>query len=355
MARISNSAPAPHVRYFQKRSKTKTIRPNIIQKFGLISYGKRQPVLQRAVVESWSGCNKTPKRPMRKARYLPDVQLPAHYAPQVRKVSEDVIAKGKNGAIAWDKNGRFLFFYLRERHGKPAISRRVQAQASTGLQRMIFTPCDESSRPELKGAIRFNDHRDPVAGEINLGWMSLYGGFKIGTRLKNPQKIANYQHNAAQFQHVEPLLEVFTEIFRDALPAAFARNNTWIKTERRMGNLSPFSTLTLLRSAPSAVHVDQNNEGGSLAVMTTLPGKESYKGGTFCFPEYAIEIGVKPGDILIAATPSQWHTNIERVVGEKYSVIAYFKRGLRRSKKPTLPSLWKDATVFDPLVHLATI
>ena len=83
---------------------------------------------------------------------------------------------------------------------------------------MIFTPCNKSTLPELKRAIKFNNHTNPKAGEINLGGMSLYGGFKIGARLKNPQEVANYQQNAAQFQHVEPLLEAFTEIFRDALP-----------------------------------------------------------------------------------------------------------------------------------------
>src|SRR5208282_1439541 len=110
-----------------------------------------------------------------------------------------------------------------------------QAQASTGLQRMIFTPCNESTRPELKRAIKFNDHTNPVAGEINLGWVSIHGRFPIGSRLKNPQKIANYQQNRTQFQHVEPLLEAFTEIFADALPAAFARHNAWIQTAYRMG------------------------------------------------------------------------------------------------------------------------
>jgi hypothetical protein len=53
-----------------------------------------------------------------------------------------------------------------------------------------------------------------------------------------------------------------------------------------------------------------------------------YSGGAFCFVEYGVQIAVRPGDFLIASTPTDWHANLTRVVGEKYSVVAYFKQVL---------------------------
>lgn len=77
--------------------------------------------------------------------------------------------------------------------------------------------------------------------------------------------------------------------------------------------------------------------------MTTIKPPSGSKGGEFCFVEYGVQIGVAPGDLLIAATPKHWHCNLSPVIGTKYSIICYFKDALRKKSLivpvPTTPTI----------------
>lgn len=105
----------------------------------------------------------------------------------------------------------------------------------------------------------------------------------------------------------------------------------------RQGGIAPFSTITLLKSAPAAVHVDGN--GIPYACMTSVASEE-YRGGTFCLVERGLSIAVRPGDLLIAATWKNEHCNLSPVVGTKFSVIAYFKNVLRKNSASSLLGDW---------------
>lgn len=284
------------------------IRDYVLKRYDL------QPVIDRAIAQSWSG-NKKAKR---KAQYPPHP-----YKPTIL-VSEN--------AIGFDSRGELMFLYLKTIKGKPAISQRVRDRALMGFLKMDFRSCNRSSRPELRGAVAFNGpDGDVEAGEINTGWVHLGRAFEIGASIKNPKTHRRYIENLKQKQHLLPLLRAIDGIFATALPEAFARQNTKIEWKHRHG-VSPFSTLTFLRSASSAVHLDARNGTGSLACMTTVDTRTPYSGGAFCFVEYGVEIRVKPGELLIAATPYHWHCNLTPVKGRKYSMICYFKDALQRKR-----------------------
>jgi hypothetical protein len=288
----------------------------IIDKYDLRPY-YLTPVIPRALAKSWSGHNKTAKRAEKRAEYPPKDYKPTHFVSQ--------------NAIGFDEHGDLMFLYLQTIKGEPAISQRVRSRALTGLlnlhKKNLFRPCDESYRPELREAIEKNGPNAPVvAGEINTGWMHLLKAFEIGAKYKTYPQLLNQKH------HLLPMLKAIDGIFATTLPSVFARHNRKIKYAHRHG-LSPFSTLTLLRSAPSAVHLDGRNGAGSLACMTTVRGPQKCTGGEFCFVQYGVQISVQPGHLLIAGTPFHWHCNLSAVNGLKFSVIAYFKDALQRKRE----------------------
>lgn len=86
-----------------------------------------------------------------------------------------------------------------------------------------------------------------------------------------------------------------------------------------------FSTATLLKSAPSKLHKDSKNADAGLTCLTTL-GK--FTGGSLLFPQYGLEIPIQPGDLLIAATHREWHCNVRKRVGTRYSLITYYRAQL---------------------------
>ena len=130
----------------------------------------------------------------------------------------------------------------------------------------------------------------------------------------------------------------------------FLRRSHVLATDRSRYDHILFPCLAAL------ILVSEKNHPGLIA-MTTLaaPGTT---GGELCFPEYALKVPVKPGDLLIAATSREWHCNLSAVKGLKFSVVCYKRKldslkmlrtyklkvaeskiqQLRESKKPQLPS-----------------
>jgi hypothetical protein len=284
------------------------------------------PVIPRATAQSWGA----DKNLTRKPQYVFD-------ADPTYKTTKLLPLISRN-TIGYDENGDTIFVYLKKFKRKEVISRHLRRKALQGLLQMQFTPCARSGRWELRGAQAFNNRKiGTFAGEYNTGWMHLGGVFRIGLdpdRVRDAEKRKRAEHNdrlARKF--VVPMLRRISDVFALALPKEFGSQNCKIKREHRYGDTTPFSTLTFLKSAPSAVHLDAKNGAGSLACMTTVGTSTRYTGGSFCLVQYGIEIKVQPGDLLIAATPYHWHANLSPVEGEKYSIICYFKDVLQRKRK----------------------
>jgi hypothetical protein len=93
--------------------------------------------------------------------------------------------------------------------------------------------------------------------------------------------------------------------------------------------LTAFSVATLLKSCPAAIHKDSGNarkDQTSFGCLTSI-GDGEFAGGEFCLLEYGLRIPVQPGDLLIAQTGREWHTNLTPVRGTKYSIVTYYRKG----------------------------
>jgi hypothetical protein len=297
----------------------------MIKKLKLKLYRRRLKVYRPAqLVKGWRG------------QYVRDVD-PRYDPPH----------KITKSAIGFHPDGSLMFLFL-----KDVIPQALQNDALVGLKAMKFKSCDGSNRKELKEANVFNATLDgydkPVrvkgriiggAGELNYGF---YARSKIDTFIPTRKQ-------RAAFEKVLPILNEMCNVFARRLPKKFMEQNKGftdkqtgqfrrVPVEFRLANHTPFSSVAILKSAPSAVHTDGKN-GDNFACMTSIQDPTApYSGGAFCFVEYGVQIAVRPGDFLIASTPTDWHANLTRVVGEKYSVVAYFKQVLAN---PRLLGNWR--------------
>jgi hypothetical protein len=223
----------------------------------------------------------------------------------------------------------------------------AQEEALKGFEQMNW---EESPphRPETKPAI------ERQAGLVKPGEL-LYG---YTNRIQIELTRVSRQQ-ATQFRHLRPLLSEMNTCFARTLPAYFGLlNRPKSPTERQEEGqkkkrpdyggipsdyrqfLTAFSTITLLRSCPAAIHKDGGNARQDQTSFTCLTsvgrrnenGDVAFSGGTFCLIEYGIKIPVRPGDILIAQTTREWHYNTTPVKGTKYSIVCYYRRGLANPK-----------------------
>lgn len=279
----------------------------LIKKYGLKLYSGRQHGAYRdaVTVKGWRG------------KYVRDVD--ASYNPP---------HKFKTGAIGFHPDGSLMFLFL-----KNVIPQDIQDEALLGLKAMKFKTTDKSNRKELKGANNFNlspmraDYDKPVrypgtitggAGELNYGF---YARHKIDQFTPTKKQLV-------AFQQCFSLLTEMSNVFARNLPRKFMEQNVGTPAEFRLAGHTPFSSVAILKSAPSAVHTDARN-GNNFACMTSINDpNDPYDGGAFCFVEFGVQIAVRPGDLLIASTPRDWHANLTPVKGTKYSIVCYFKKVL---------------------------
>jgi hypothetical protein len=262
----------------------------MIKKWKLKLYSGRLHGAYRAakIVKSWKG------------QYVRDVDRgynPPH--------------KFTTNAIGFHPDGSLMFLFL-----KGVIPQGVQDEALNGLKAMKFKSTDKSNRKELKGANAFNGSK--IAGELNYGF---YARHTIDQFTPTKKQIG-------AFQQCFSLLTEMSGVFANRLPRKFMEQNVGTPEEFRLAGFTPFSSVAILKSAPSAAHTDGRN-GNNFACMTSIDDpNDPYDGGPFCFVEFGVQIAVKPGDLLIASTPRDWHANLSPVTGTKYSVVCYFKKVL---------------------------
>jgi hypothetical protein len=283
----------------------------MIKNWNLKLYSGRQHGAYRdaKIVKSWKG------------KYVRD-----------EDTSFDPPHKFTTDAIGFHPDGSLMFLFL-----KKVIPPGVQNEALMGLQKMKFKSTDKSNRKELKGANVFNlnlirddyDRPVPYPGKVTGGAGELNYGFYA--RHKIDQFTPTKKQNQA-FVQCFSLLTYMSHVFANRLPRKFMEQNVGTPEEFRLAGFTPFSSVAILKSAPSAVHTDGRN-GNNFACMTSVEDPDDpYDGGAFCFVEFGVQIAVKPGDLLIASTPRDWHANLTPVKGTKYSIVCYFKKVLTHAR-----------------------
>ncbi len=253
--------------------------------------------------------------------------------------------------VLYYPNGDVMALFLKgdifksSRKELPAlIPESIRDQAFEGLSQIESSDVGfhKPHRRETRGAIRWN----PDAKELVFGYTDV-GSIE-------PTKAIRAQDE--HYQKILPLIRLMNGIYARVLPKQYveAGRHKLSREEFRQAGTS-FTTVTVNRNCPTALHKDIRNHPGLIA-MTTVAAP-STTGGEFCFPQYALKVPVKPGNLLIAATSREWHCNLSPVVGLKFSVVCYRKRlsnlkmlrtyeikirkarikQLQESPKPTLP------------------
>lgn len=260
-------------------------------------------------------------------------------------------AKIKENTIFWHAPGRYspekqlAGIYL-----KGVIDPYIQSHTFYTMHKMKWR---KPKRGECLPAIALQGEKGLSPGEFPVG--------AAGSMLE----YCTAERQLLYIRHLEPILRQMDLVFQTVLPKEYhAQTNPLPLEERRrivaeakdakskdaasMGGipaqyrlfLTCFSTLALLRNCPTAIHRDQYNANQNHVNYSCITTVGKYKGGGFCLPAYELRIPVGPGDLLICQTNREYHCNIGRVTGEKYSIVAYYKTrtarpdiGLGRTRK----------------------
>jgi hypothetical protein len=222
--------------------------------------------------------------------------------------------------ICYYPNGDVLALFLKgdifksSRKALPTlIPESIRNMAFDGLSQIELSPTGfhKPKRRETKGAIDWNpDAKELVFGYTDSGSIELTNATK-----------AQVEH----YEKVLPLIRLMNAIYARILPKEYVAETRHkvARAEFRAAGTT-FTTVTVNRNLPTALHKDEKNHPGLIAMTTVAaPGTT---GGEFCFPQYALKVPVKPGDLLIAATSREWHCNLSPVVGLKFSVVCYKRR-----------------------------
>jgi len=196
------------------------------------------------------------------------------------------------------------------------ITESELCSAESGLSQLDWYNTDNSHRPAL---------RDSGGFEIQFGHIEQGAGVHTFTPTHKQRD---------QYQDIWPLIHRMNGIFARVSPRMF-RNQLLDQQSTDFSlsatDTSTISTITALRNAPSASHVDGNNAEAGMVTMTTCG---NFTGGDFVFLEFGIALPMPPGSILIAATHRYWHGNLRNVRGLRYSILGYFREGLRGKTAP---------------------
>jgi len=87
-----------------------------------------------------------------------------------------------------------------------------------------------------------------------------------------------------------------------------------------------FSTLELNRNILFMAHEDKRNVKGALICIAALG--DEFIGGRLVFPRYGYGAELQPHDLLICDNNRELHGNLGPLVGERFSVVAYFHLSL---------------------------
>jgi len=182
--------------------------------------------------------------------------------------------------------------------------------AESGLAQLDWNSTDESRRSALRGS---------GGWEMQFGWIEQCGVHQF---------VPTYKQ-ADQYKKIWPLITRMDGTLARALPRTL-RNQLLLQRGTGFSlsatDTSTISSITCLKNAPSSLHLDGNNAEAGMVVMATAG---DYVGGEFVLVEFGVEIAIPPGGILIAATHRYWHGNFKTVRGLRYSVLGYFREGLR--------------------------
>lgn len=116
------------------------------------------------------------------------------------------------------------------------------------------------------------------------------------------------------------------EVYREMLPDEYKRQKAIVAKvpkKLRMFNTA-FTTLYVLKNAPTAVHKDKADAKGTFGCMASLG---DWNGNELVFPKYRIGADYRPGDVILADV-HEWHSNLPLLSGERVSCVFFVREGM---------------------------
>jgi hypothetical protein len=118
------------------------------------------------------------------------------------------------------------------------------------------------------------------------------------------------------------------DIYATHLPKEYAKQREYVDTIEEDYKIkgTAFTTLYVLKNAPTATHVDTFDYPEAFGVMATLG---NFTGGEICFPRFRIAIDYQPGDLLLADV-HQLHGNFPVLEGERVACVLFVRKGIHK-------------------------
>jgi hypothetical protein len=118
------------------------------------------------------------------------------------------------------------------------------------------------------------------------------------------------------------------EVYRTVLPDEHRTQMEYVRAippVLRIGKTA-FTTLYILKNAPTAIHIDKFDYAKSFGVMATLG---DWKGNAIVWPKYRIGVDYRPGDVLLGDV-HEYHGNLPLLSGERVSCIFFVRTGMHQ-------------------------
>ena len=105
-----------------------------------------------------------------------------------------------------------------------------------------------------------------------------------------------------------------------------------------------FSTITVNKSIVFGAHQDGSNIKDTLGCITTFG---DFAGGTLVFPRFGVGADIRPRDMLVADSNTEYHGNLGPIFGTRYSIVGYLHKSLLPSNRRSTPGVPSAPQVWD--------
>jgi hypothetical protein len=199
---------------------------------------------------------------------------------------------------------------------------------------------EPSNRPGIIGEgarqadIRKDGSVSPRTGKVPKAILEAYGGKAdmLGHYYyRQPAKCGptswTLRKPALYGQSLELVKEI-NDVYKTYLPKEHTHQMEYVNLVEKDFKIenTAFTTLYVLKNAPTATHVDTFDYPEAFGVMATLG---DFEGGAICFPRFRIAIDYRPGDVLLADV-HQLHGNFPVLSGERVACVLFVRKDIHK-------------------------
>jgi hypothetical protein len=230
-----------------------------------------------------------------------------------------------------------------------AISKKVYDKTVAVLQGLDFKPAKGTNRNSVKqllgGDLLFGWYRGRPNDPITAPTRDQYGSYRrlwpvmlqmhdlLETHMSEYFKFHAKQANRCvrpfgegdqEHEVVEPMKHL-NKLTDEKLRAVLDSDLNWFFDY--LVGATAFSTITVNKSIVFGAHQDGNNIKDTLGCIATFG---EFAGGALVFPRFGVGADIRPRDMLVADSNTEYHGNLGPTVGTRYSIVGYLHNTLLR-------------------------